>query len=354
MQYLLTVLQVPAEALWRSKGLHHSPLLLMLPSSVIMDPWLSACLWIALDVVSGVALAALAATLAKRAERHVRIVPSFVAACFLLNPYAVAACVAKSMSQWRSCLTLLALLSAVHGVWLLVACVQALNTVLFMNPVCVTPALLLLGADAHAKYGRWRVQFGQRQSDAWTQWLRRTTVRYAAWLGALLLLSALYSRDPTLSFVRSVYGSRILVDDLAPNAGLVWYFFVEMFPHFRGFFTMVVNLHMLSYTVPALLKWRSDPLFAITVLVGIHALFQTYPSAGDSALYLALWSVSYTRLSDWSANANFFYAINLVQGLGLGSLLLDSVWAWGRERWELERKQEQDTSPPGVRFVVQR
>lgn len=87
MQYLLTVWQVPAEALWRSKGLHHSPLLLMLPSSVLMDPWLSACLWIALDVVSGVALAALAATLAKRAERHVRIVPSFVAAWYVCATY---------------------------------------------------------------------------------------------------------------------------------------------------------------------------------------------------------------------------------------------------------------------------
>lgn len=201
------------------------------------------------------------------------------------------------MSQLRTCLTLLALLGAVHGVSLLVAAAQALSTALFMNPLCVTPALLLLGADAHAQYGRWRARFGQRQSDAWSQWLRRTSVRYAGWLGVFLVLSALYSRDSTLSFVRSVYGSRLLVDDLSPNAGLVWYFFVEMFPHFRAFFTMVVNLHMLSYTVPALIKWRSDPLFAATVLVGIHALFQTYPSAGDSALYLALWSLNYPRLS---------------------------------------------------------
>lgn len=217
---------------------------------------------------------------------------------FLLNPYAIAACAAKSMSQLRTCLWLLTLLGAVHGASLVVACMQALNVVLFMSPLCVTPALLLLGADAHAQYGRWRARFGQRQSDAWLQWLWRTAVRFAGWLGTFLVLSALYSRDPTLSFVRSVYGSRLMVDDLAPNAGLVWYFFVEMFPHFRAFFTMVVNLHTLSYTVPALIKWRSDPLFAVTVLVGIHALFQTYPSAGDAALYLALWSLSYPRLSD--------------------------------------------------------
>ena len=60
----------------------------------------------------------------------------------------------------------------------------------------------------------------------------------------------------------------------------------------------------------------------------------------------------YLWLYTGSANANFFYAVNLVQALGLGSLLLDSVWAWGRERWELDRLA-QGASRPGVRYVVQ-
>lgn len=38
-----------------------------------------------------------------------------------------------------------------------------------------------------------------------------------------------------------------------------------------------------------------------------------------------------------SANSNFFYAITLVWGLGGGMLVLDAMWAWGRERWESER-----------------
>jgi len=82
-QYLLGVLHVPAEALWRSKGLHHSPLLLSLPMAWFADPWLSTCVWMALDVVSGVVLAALASTLAARAQRHVRIVPATVAAWYV-------------------------------------------------------------------------------------------------------------------------------------------------------------------------------------------------------------------------------------------------------------------------------
>lgn len=42
-------------------------------------------------------------------------------------------------------------------------------------------------------------------------------------------------------------------------------------------------------------------------------------------------------LTAGSANSNFFYAITLVWALGGGMLVLDSMWAWGRERWEKER-----------------
>ena len=42
-------------------------------------------------------------------------------------------------------------------------------------------------------------------------------------------------------------------------------------------------------------------------------------------------------LNAGSANSNFFYAITLVWALGGGMLVLDAMWAWGRERWEKER-----------------
>ena len=56
-----------------------------------------------------------------------------------------------------------------------------------------------------------------------------------------------------------------------------------------------------------------------------------------------------------SANANFYYAINLVHGMGIGSVILDAVWAWGRERWEDERHiQEAPKDLQGsVRLIVQ-
>lgn len=60
----------------------------------------------------------------------------------------------------------------------------------------------------------------------------------------------------------------------------------------------------------------------------------------------------YLWLYGGSANANFYYAINLVHAIGLGSLLLDAAWAWGRERWEIERPASDSNA--ARRTVVQR
>ena len=38
-----------------------------------------------------------------------------------------------------------------------------------------------------------------------------------------------------------------------------------------------------------------------------------------------------------SGNANFFYAITLVWSLGLSIVVVDLLWAGGREAWEVER-----------------
>lgn len=207
------------------------------------------------------------------------------------------------------------------------------------------------------------------------------------------LVSAFLSGDPTLSFLRSVYGSRVLVDDLAPNSGISWYFFVEMFDHFHLFFVSVANMLLWALVAPITIKYRPDPLFALTLLVGVHNIFGLYSTLGDAALYMVLWSLAYPRLSDctclsslsdlrfpmvtslllayaalllpafhylWlhagSANANFFYAINLVQALGMGSLVLDGAWSWGRARWEAERiaLEKQNDSQTRLRMVVQR
>ena len=49
---------------------------------------------------------------------------------------------------------------------------------------------------------------------------------------------------------------RLSVPDLSPNLGVFWYFFTEMFEHFRSFFICVFQIHAFLYTVPLAVKLR--------------------------------------------------------------------------------------------------
>lgn len=51
--------------------------------------------------------------------------------------------------------------------------------------------------------------------------------------------------------------SSLTIPDLTPTIGLGWYFFIEMFDHFRSFFVGVFQLHILSYLAPLTYAFRS-------------------------------------------------------------------------------------------------
>lgn len=46
------------------------------------------------------------------------------------------------------------------------------------------------------------------------------------------------------------------VPDLTPNIGLFWYFFAEMFEHFRLFFLCVFQINVFFYTIPLCIKLK--------------------------------------------------------------------------------------------------
>lgn len=85
--------------------------------------------------------------------------------------------------------------------------------------------------------------------------------------------------------------SSLLVPDLSPNIGLWWYFFIEIFDHFRDFFLLSFNVHAASYALPLAIKYRQDPLFAVTTLAGLTAMLKSYPTLGDAAIFMSLLSL---------------------------------------------------------------
>ena len=199
---------------------------------------------------------------------------------------------------------------------------------------------------------------------------------------AALIGSTTFITGNIWDFVKSCYGMQITVPDLTPNVGLWWYFFIEIFDSFREFFIGVFWLHMAGYAGGMTFRLHKEPLFVITSLVGLFAVFKPYPSIADVALYLGLLPMyqhimtcklpamldcilltgavtRYTFIAAavllystllgpafhylWifagSGNANFFYAITLVWSLGLTILIGDTLFAVLRDEWEVERPE---------------
>lgn len=106
-------------------------------------------------------------------------------------------------------------------------------------------------------------------------------------VAGLIGISALIV-DDFGEFISATYGFQLLVPDLTPNVGLWWYFFVEIFDSFREFFLGVFWLHLAAYVGGFTVRLRRQPLFIITSLLGVFAIFKPYPSISDVSLYFAL------------------------------------------------------------------
>lgn len=85
------------------------------------------------------------------------------------------------------------------------------------------------------------------------------------------------------------YHFRLTVPDLKPNIGLFWYFFTEMFEHFRLLFVCAFQINALAlYVVPLTLRFKKEPVLLATVLIALSTIFRSYPCIGDVGFYLAL------------------------------------------------------------------
>lgn len=275
---------------------------------------------------------------------------------FLFNPFTIATCIGRPTSVFTTCAILHAISKAVSGASFTSMLALAFASYLSMYPILLFPPLALLC------YDRRRLV---KIVESPTSFLLSTIPVVAISIYALLYMS--FQITGSWEFLSSTYGVQLLLPDLTPNVGLWWYFFIEMFDSFRAFFLGVFWLHLSSYVGGLTIKLRRQPLFVITTLLGIFAVFKPYPSISDTSLYLAMLPLyrhvfplmRYTFLASatvlyasflgpafyylWiyagSGNANFFYAITLVWTLGLSTLLADSLYAVLRDEWEVERPE---------------
>ncbi|KAI8051495.1 GPI transamidase subunit PIG-U [Syncephalis plumigaleata] len=265
---------------------------------------------------------------------------------YLFNPYTILNCLACSTLGFVhvSILSSVGLAMKGHGV----AAMALLSFASYLDyyPIVLLPAIILLLHQT-------RPNASSKLLFTWY------TSLFLIWTLSLLVISRILMGS--WEFLDATYGVILTVPDLTPNVGLFWYYFMEMFDHFRAFFIVVFQMNALIYAIPITYRFRHFPLFVIFVLCGILSTFKSYPSFGDAALHLAFipmftelfpfYRYSYLIAQIYAftgalavafyhiwihvgtGNANFFFAITLVHALGQIMLLIDTVYAMLRHKF---------------------
>jgi phosphatidylinositol glycan class U len=288
-------------------------------------------------------------------RRHLRWDGVSIAAWYLFNPFTIATCLSRSTTVFTTMSTLYAISSCISGNSVHSMLALGVASYLSLYPALLLPPLVLLGYDRRIT--------AKADSLSLLSYSISNFLYVVASIAGLLVASYVITGF-SWEFIRSTYGFQLLVPDLTPNAGLWWYFFIEIFDPFREFFLGVFWLHLTGYVGGLTIRLRRQPLFVITALIGIFAIFKPYPSVADVSLYFALLPLyrhlsplmRYTFFSSaallyatllgpafyhlWiyagSGNANFFYAITLVWSLSLSIIVADSIFAALRDEWEQE------------------
>lgn len=166
----------------------------------------------------------------------------------------------------------------------------------------------------------------------------------------------LFMEDFNTRFIDCTYLFVLKVPDLVPNLGLFWYFFTEMFDHFRIFFTYVFQLNAFIYAIPLTIRLRNDPIINIILQIGLLSVLKSYPNVGETGCYIAILLpilgylfqltrnflvyscmlifstilapvMLYLWLGSGGGNANFYFAITIVYSVGQIFLLVDILYA---------------------------
>ncbi|KAL3189742.1 hypothetical protein MRX96_021206 [Rhipicephalus microplus] len=296
-------------------------------------------------------------------------VPKLVLAVYLLSPYSLLNCIGMATTLFSNFLLALYFASFVYGWWLIASVILAVETYKSFYPIMLLlPALLYL-------YEVKRSACSHRQASLLVS---AVVITFLVTLGGLLYGS--YLVTGSWQFLHSTYGCICAVPDLTPNIGVFWYFFTEVFEHFRVFFLWIFQLNAFVYMVPLSIRLRKEPLLLFFLLVALTAVFKSYPSIGDVALYTSLlpvWKhvfpymkqyflvgcifVSCSALAPllwhlWifssSANANFYFGITLAFNTGQIFLITDLLFAHVKRNFYLENGDPKELEEKNMKLEL--
>mmetsp|Transcript_9079 Transcript_9079/g.23327 ORF Transcript_9079/g.23327 Transcript_9079/m.23327 type:complete len:393 (-) Transcript_9079:102-1280(-) len=190
----------------------------------------------------------------------------------------------------------------------------------------------------------------------------------------LLLQKGKKSRGICKHWMSHAYGPIFRVQDLSPNASLLWYLSVQCFPEMKRMFLWLMHLQPLVLAIPVALELSASPIALLLCQASINNVFRQSMTAGQLALqallslagsdtfrgipgahlyfafFLAAVSlvlmhvVKQLWIDAGTANANFYWAFNIT--LAIAQLAFAVVIIRKTLRGEEERDGEKQKRKP--------
>ncbi|XP_054278899.1 phosphatidylinositol glycan anchor biosynthesis class U protein-like [Macrosteles quadrilineatus] len=301
-------------------------------------------------------------------EQELSSAPMYVLAAYLFNPYTILSCAAHTTTVFANLGLAVFFCSMLHGHLLVCGFSLALATLQSLYPASLIVPAALLAAQSG----------GARSSAS-----ARVALLIVAFVVPLVgLLGACYHISGSWHFLHSTYGFILNIPDLRPNVGLFWYFFTEMFEHFRPLFICAFQLNAsLLYVSPLALRLYKEPPLLAASLTALSAIFRSYPSIGDVGFYLALlpmWKHLFHYMQQgfvvgcfflvtsvlapvlwhlWiycrSANANFYFGVTLAFATAQIFLITDILFAYIKREFALKNGLQRTIDGEEAKLILE-
>ena len=307
------------------------------------------------------------------------ILPTVMFAVALLHPYAILSCGALSTGGVSRFLLVCALnsvgvknhlLAVLFGA---LAAFQDLSVLTVLLPLFICLAKEKVADDDGVRRGRGG-EGGRRVGGEVVQinWSALVSTIFAtgclffvfSYVFSLLLWERQDDRVHSAAFLW-----RLSFGDNAPNAGLCWYFFAEVFDRFKQYFVFAFNAFPFTLVIPLCIYFLDRPLTLISCMLVITSIVTPYTNFSDLVLPAALFPacsnskhglqlyfvsfigicvtsimvpvMSHKWLVAGSANANYLYNQNLA--FCMLHLILVSRTAFTKDRSSsLPEKEKSD------------
>ncbi|VYS49842.1 unnamed protein product [Arabidopsis thaliana] len=267
---------------------------------------------------------------------------------YLWNPFTIVSCVGLSTSPIENLAVILALFGAVTRRVPLAAFGLVIATHLSLYPATLTiPIIILLGYGLDAPPIKLFLQTRNVENEESSTstvskqaklkqtthlpFLWKTVAHFLFWvllwsLYVLILCALSLNKYGGLEeMFKRTYGFILSIEDLSPNIGVFWYFFAEVFDFFRNFFLIVFHVNILFMLLPLAIRLKHRPCFLAFIYLAISSILKSYPSVGDSALYLSLWALFVNELIDMKFS---FFLFCGYLGISLLSPVMHNLWIW--------------------------